>query len=103
MAVPGVAMHQIGIDICRIKISAPAHGAENGLQWLGTREIACVELETFDLQISFLEMLIAEATDFHQHRLRQFARKVIDVNASAAVNMRRIFVREKEDFHLRLY
>jgi len=46
--------------------------------------------------------LIAKATDFHWHRFRQLARKVIDMNASAAINVRRIFVREKENFHAAL-
>ena len=45
------------------------------------------------------EILIAETTDFHWHRLGQLARKITHVHARAAVNVRRIFVSEEENFH----
>ena len=43
-----MAMHQIGIDICRIEIGATSHGAKDRLQWFRTSEIARVEFESSD-------------------------------------------------------
>src|SRR6266852_5807581 len=79
MSVPRVTMHQVGIDISGVEIDAPPHGAESGSQWFRTGEITCVELEPDDLEVAFFETLIAEATHFHRHRFRQFAREITHV------------------------
>jgi hypothetical protein len=54
-----------------------------------------------DLEIAFFNALIAKATNFHRHQFRQFPRKIADVNARAAVDVRRIFVGEEKNFHER--
>ena len=92
-------MDKIGIDVRGIEIGATAHGAENRVQWFRTSESARVEAESSDFQIVLFEILIAEATDFHRHRPGQLARKIAHMHARTAVNMRRIFVSEEENFH----
>ena len=49
MTVPGVTMHQIGIDVGRVEIGAATDCAESGLQRLWAREIARVQSETSNL------------------------------------------------------
>jgi len=101
MAVPRVTMHQIGVDVRGVEIGTSLHRAENRAQRLWATEIAGINLVAGDLEIAFFNALIAKATDFHRHHLRQFARKIADVNASAAVDVRRIFVGEEKNFHER--
>src|SRR5438034_426738 len=100
MAVPRVTMHQVGIDVCGVEINATAHCAESGAQRFWAGETARVELEPDDLEVAFFETLIAKATHFHRHRFRQFAREIAHMYTRAAVNVRRILVREKENFHV---
>ena len=92
MAIPGVTVHQIGVDVGCVEIGASPHCAENRTQRFRAGEIARVNFVAGDLEIAFVKALIAKATNFHRHRLCQFARKKADVNACAAVNVRRIFV-----------
>ena len=94
-------MHQIGVDVRSVEIGASPHCAENGAQRLWASEIAGINLVADDLEIAFFNALIAKATNFHRHQLRQFARKIADVNARAAVDVRRIFVGEEKNFHER--
>jgi hypothetical protein len=96
-----VTVHEIGIDVGSIKVGAPPHGAENGAQRLWATEIAGINLVAGDPEIAFFNALIAKATNFHRHHLRQFARKIADVNTRTAVDVRRIFVGEKKNFHER--
>ena len=102
VTVPGVTMDEIGIDVCSIEIGAPSHGAEDRAQRLWTSKIARVELEADDLELAFFKALVAKASHFHRHRFRQFAREIAHMHACAAVDVRRIFVCEKQDFHGRL-
>ena len=53
-------------------------------------------------QIPLLHVLLAETTHLDRHRFGQFAREIIDVHTRAAVNVRRIFVREEERLHVRM-
>jgi hypothetical protein len=94
-------MHEIGIDVGSIEVGASPHRAENGAQRFWASKIGGINLVASDLEIAFFNALIAKATDFHRHHLRQFARKIADVNASAAVDVRRIFVGEEKNFHER--
>jgi hypothetical protein len=96
-----VAVRQIGIDVGSIEVGAPPHRAENGAQWLWATEIVGINLVASDLEIAFFNALVAKAANFHRHHLRQFTRKIADVNPRAAVNVRRIFVREEKNFHER--
>src|SRR5437016_11741506 len=99
MAVPSVTMHDIGIDVRGIEIDAATKRAENRLQRLRTSEAAGVELETGDFEPAFFKILVAEAANIDIHRFRQFAREITNMHAGAAVNVRRIFVGEKANFH----
>jgi hypothetical protein len=94
-------MHEIGVDVGCVEIGASAHSAENRAQWFRAGEIAGVNFVSSDLEIAFVKALIAKATNFHRHHLRQFPRKKADVNARAAVNVRRIFICEKKDLQAR--
>jgi len=101
MAVPGMTMHEISVDVGCVEIGASADRAENRAQRFRASEIARVNFVAGDIEIAFFKALIAKATNFHRHRLCEFARKKADVNACAAVNVRRIFVGEKQHFHER--
>jgi hypothetical protein len=85
-------MHEIGIDVGCVEIGASPHCAEHRAQRFRTSEIARINFVAGDLEIALFKTLIAKATNFHRHRLSQFTRKEADVNARAAVNVRRIFV-----------
>ena len=76
MAVPSVTMHEIGIDVGGVEIDASPHCAEHRAQRFRTSEIARINFVAGDLEIAFFKTLIAKATDFHRHRLSQFARKI---------------------------
>jgi hypothetical protein len=99
VTVPRVTMNEVGIDVCGIEIDAPLHGAESGAQRLWTGESTRVEFEADDLKVAFFETLIAKATHFHRHHFRQFAREIAYMHPRAAVDVRRILVRKKKDFH----
>jgi len=47
--------------------------------------------------------LIAETANIDIDRLRQLAREITNVHTGAAVNVRRIFVGQEEDFHAVFY
>jgi hypothetical protein len=72
VAVPRVAMHEIGTDVHGVEIRASPHRAEGRTQRLWARKISRVEFEADDLEIAFVDMLIAEATYFYGHSLGQF-------------------------------
>src|SRR2546427_4181253 len=99
VSVPSVTMDEIGIDVGSVEVHAPSHCAESRAQRLWTGETARVEFKADDGEIAFLKTLIAKATHFHRHHLRQFAREIAYMHTGAAVNVRRIFVSQKEDFH----
>ena len=99
MAVPGVTMHEVGIDVHGVEIRATAHRAESRTQRLWAGEIGRVQFEANHLEIIFLETLIAKATHFDGHRFCQLSRQITNVHARAAVDVGRVFIREKEHFH----
>ena len=99
MTVPSVTMHNIGVDVRSIEIDAAPKRAENGLQRLRTSEAARVELEAGDFEAALFEILVAEAANIDIDRFRQLAREITNMNTGAAVNVRRIFVGEKANFH----
>ena len=71
VAIPCVTMHEIRIDVRCVKIGATSHRAERRTQGLWTCEITRVQFEAHDLEITFLEMLVAKATHFDRHRFCQ--------------------------------
>ena len=99
VAVPCVAMHQIGIDVGSVEVDVALKRAENRLQRLGTSEVAGIEIETRDFEPALFEILITEAANIDIDRLCQLAREITDVDARAAINVGRIFVSEEEDLH----
>src|SRR6266498_3963827 len=101
VSIPSVTMDDIGIDVRSVEINTPPHGAENRAQWLWTGKIARVQFEADDLEVTFFETLVGKATHFHRHHLSELAREITYVNTRAAVNVRRILVSQKEDFHER--
>jgi hypothetical protein len=101
MAVPSVTVHEISIDVGSVEVGTSPHRAKNGAQRLWATEFAGIYFVAGDLEIAFFNVLIAKATNFHWHQFRQFPRKIADVNARAAVDVRRIFVGEEKNFHER--
>src|SRR5206468_10880268 len=95
VTVPGVTMDEIGIDVCSVEISTSPHGAENRAERLCTSKIARVELEADDLEVAFFNALVAKASHFHRHHLRQFAREIPHMPDCADGSVRRLFVCEK--------
>ena len=85
-------MHEVGIDVYGVKIRATPHRAESRTQWLWARKFTRVQFEADDFEIAFVDALIPKATDFHLHRLCQFARQIAYVHARTAIDMRRILV-----------
>jgi len=101
VTVPRVTVNEVGIDVCGVEIDAPLHGAESGAQRLWTGESTRVEFEAYDLEVALFDTLVAKATHFHRHHFRQFAREIAYMHTRAPVDVRRIFVSQKEDFHER--
>jgi hypothetical protein len=64
-----MAMHEIGGDVHSVEVCAPPHRAESRTQWLWARKITGVEFEPDDLEIAFVDTLIAKATHFYRHSL----------------------------------
>src|SRR5437868_5309261 len=73
MAVPGVTMNEIGVDVGSVEIDAAAKCAENRLQRFWTSEAARVQFEASDLEPAFFEILIAKTANIDIDRFRQFA------------------------------
>jgi hypothetical protein len=99
MAVPSVTMHQSGVDVGGVEIDAASERTEDRLQRLGASEAAGIEIEPRDFEPALFGILIAEAANIDIDRFRQLTREIINVDTGAAVNVRRIFVGEEEDFH----
>ena len=92
-------MRQIGVDVGGVEIDIAAKCAESRLQRLRTSETARVQFEPGDFEPALFEILIAETANIDVDRFRQLAREITNVHTGAAVNVRRIFVGQKEDFH----
>ena len=99
MAVPGMAMDQIGLDPGRVKIGATPDRAEDGLQRRRTGKIRRIEIEPSDGKIAVIDFLVTKASNLDRHRPGELAREIIDVDPRSAINVRRIFVREEERLH----
>src|SRR5262249_34289246 len=95
-------MREIVVDGHRIAIRATPHRAESGTRepWAG--EITRVQFEADDVEITFFETLVAKATHFDRHRFCKLPRQITNVNARAAIDVRRILVSQEQDLHARL-
>lgn len=96
MRVPGVAMHQIGIDARSVEIRAALDRAEHGAERLWAVKLRGVEAEATHLQIAFIAVLLTETAHLHLDQFRELAREIFHVNPCAAVNMRGVFVSKEE-------
>jgi hypothetical protein len=92
-------MHEIGVDVHGIEIRATPHRAESRTQRLWACEITGVQFEPDDLEIAFLETLVAKATYFDKDRFCQLPRQIANMHARAAIDIRRILVSQKQDLH----
>src|SRR6476660_1445408 len=99
VAIPRVTMHEVGVDVHGIEIRATPHRAERRTQRLWAGEITRIQFEPDDLEIAFLEMLVAKATYFDGDRFCQLARQIANMHARAAIDIRRILVSQKQDLH----
>src|SRR4029077_5746936 len=101
MAIPGMAMHEVGVDVHGVEIRATPYRAESRTQRFWAGEITCIQFEADDLEIAFLETLVAKATHFDGDRFRQLSRQIANVHARAAIDIRRILVSQEQDVHAR--
>ena len=92
-------MHEIGIDVGCVEIDASPHCAEHGAQRFRTSEAAGIEIEPRDFEPAFFEILIPETANIDIDCFRELTREIINMDAGAAINVRRIFVGEEEDLH----
>ena len=99
MGVPRMTVHQVGIDVGSVEVDASPHCSKSGAQRFRTGEIARVEFEADDLEVSLFKVLVAKAAHFHRHRLCQLMRQVTHVHAGAAIDVRRIFVCQEKNLH----
>src|SRR6478672_7370164 len=96
MTVPRMTMHKIRINVRCVEVGTSPDGAEDRAQWLWTGKITLVDLKTDHLEVAFFKTLVAKASHFHRHHFCQFAREIAHMHACAAVDVRRIFVCEKQ-------
>ena len=99
MRVPCVTMHKIGIDVHGIEIGATPYRAESRTQRFWAGEIGRIHVEADDLEIAFLETLVAKATHFNGHHSCQLPRQITNVHTRATIDMRWILVSQEQDFH----
>ena len=101
MRVPCVTMHKIGLDVHGIEIHATPYRAESRTQGLWAGENTRVQFEADDLEIAFLETLVAKATHFNGHHSCQLPRQITNVHTRATIDVGRIFVSQEQDLHPR--
>src|SRR5512133_3789358 len=92
-------MHEVGVDVHGVEIRATPHRAESRTQRLWTCEITRVQFEADDLEIIFLETLVAKATHFDGDGFCQLLRQIANVPARSAIDIRRVLVSQKQDLH----
>jgi len=51
------------------------------------------------MQLAVIKRLVVETAHLDRGELRQFAGQVLDVNAGAAINIGRIFIRGQQNAH----
>src|SRR5215470_17655659 len=100
MAIPCVAMHEIGVNVHSVEICAAPHRTESRTQRLWARKITRIQFKADDFEVAFIDTLIAEATHFYGHSLGQLARQIAYMHTRAAINVRRILVSQEKDLHV---
>ena len=99
MGIPCVAVDDLCVDGGGVEIQAALERTENGLELRRAGVVRGVQTEAARGEISDGGILVAEAADLDRHELGEFAAEVFDMHAGAAVDVRRVFVREEEGFH----
>src|SRR5437773_11370532 len=92
MRIPGVTVHDLGIDASGIKIDAASYCAESRAKRFRTIPAGHIQLKTAYRQIPGSDPLIAEPADFYRHQLRQLARQIFYMHSTPAASARRTFV-----------
>src|SRR5882724_1513998 len=82
MRIPGVTVHDLGIDASGIKIDAASYCAESRAKRFRTIPAGKIQLNTAHRQIPGSVPLIAETADLYRHHLRQFAREIFHMHSS---------------------
>src|SRR5206468_9921239 len=99
MSVPGVAMDHVCIHPHRIEVCATADRAEYRIKVLRTMENRGIHTKTAHCKIFLVDFLIPETSHLDLHYLCQFTTQIITVNTGAPINVRGVFVRQKEGLH----
>ena len=99
MRVPGVAMDNVRVYSRSVEVRTTTDRSEYRIQILGRAKRCRVDSETLHLQMWLFHVLVTETAYFDVHYLCQFAAQIIDVDSCAPINVRGVFVRQKEGFH----
>ena len=90
-------------DICvhthRIEVRATTDRSKHRIEILGATENRGIDPESSYSQMWLVDFLFAKTAYLDIHYFCQFATQVINVNTGAPINIRGIFIRQKEDFH----
>jgi len=96
MSVPGVYMHQVGVDLIAQCLQVGLESIQCAAQFLvDMRETSLAERVAFDAHaITADRILVTEGANFDMHQLGEFARQILNVNPGSAVDVRGVFARQ---------
>jgi hypothetical protein len=95
VCVPGVHMHQIGVNLLAQGFEVGLEGVECAAELLvDVRKTALAERVALDPHAVADSVLVTKGADFDMHQSGQFIRQILDVNAGSAVNVGRILSRQ---------
>ena len=90
-------------DICvhthRVEVRATTDRSKHRIEILGATENRGIDPESSYSQMWLVDFLFAKTAYLDIHYLCQLTTQVIDVNTCAPINIRGIFIRQKEGFH----
>ena len=92
-------MHQVAFKFECVEVQRTLECAENGSERLWAGILVRVQAEAERGKIARGDILITEAAHVNRHELGELAAEVLNVDASATVNMRREFICEEEYIH----
>ena len=100
VCIPGVHMHQIGVNLLAEGLEVGFEGVECAAELLvDVGKTALAERETPDPHTLSDGILITKGADLDMHQLGEFARQILDVNTGSAVDVGRVLSRQKQYFH----
>jgi hypothetical protein len=88
-----------GINDLGVEVEAALQGAKDGLQVRRTGPVAIFQAGTHDAEIRVGVVLIAKTANLNLHELGELLRQVFHMHAGAAVDVRRVFIGQKQGFH----